>query len=243
MTVAEMQARILKRLDELGTPVYYTGGIAAEILNVINEAQRMFALLTLCLETSGSIPLSAGVRFYLPLSHLADWLVPLRVSVTGGAKLTPVRLADLDARDSGWLASSGAPERYSTLGWNLMILDRAPTSGSLTATYARCPAVLGALDTPVIPVEYHPSLVDYAIPRLRAKEGGQEFQKTLNHFDRFLKDAAKLASYVRARNLAHRYDRLPPEERMFDRSKWIKFLQRPLTPAALVDRSQEVQRA
>lgn len=221
MTVAELEARLFRRLNESSTkPVYYTG---AEALAALNEAQRVFTLLTLCLESETSLPVLPGVAFYSLLPLVPNWLLPLRVRIagTGGKKLSPARLDELDAADPGWNAKIGVPARYLLLGFDLLVV--APTNAvALDLVFARCPALLTSpAQVPEIPEVYHASLVDYAIPALRAKEGGAEFVTSLSYFERFLADAAKLGAYIRARNQAAGYDRWPFELDAYDRSKLV----------------------
>jgi hypothetical protein len=59
---------------------------------------------------------------------------------------------------------------------------------------------------------------------MRAKEGGQEWQKTLPLWNRFLDGAQKLGEYVRARNKEQGYDYLPIELAKFDRSRLIEVI-------------------
>jgi len=234
MTAGDLKTRLFKRLGEdSSAPTYYTN---SEVLNALNAAERLFCLITLCLESTAVLTLSAGVAWYLPLSTLSNWLLPLRMRITGGAKLEPARLEELDALSLTWEETAGTPSRYCSLGWNLLAFYKQPASGGTTidVTYARGPAAMTTdASTPEIPEEYQPCLVECAIPFLRIKEGGQEFTKSLYHFDSFLKDAAKMALFVRARNLSQRYDKLPFELESFDRSKLLKLAMKQQKPAAL----------
>jgi hypothetical protein len=224
MTVAEIETRTLKRLDDDGAkPTFWSG---KEFLAALNEAQRFFVLLTLCLEKTAPLALQPGVAFYRVGATYGDWIVPLRVTVAGtGLKVRPARLAELDAENSDWQHTPGTPARYACLGFDLVAVTPQPAAGgtSLDVTYARAPTRMTAgTETPEIPEEYHGSLIDYAIPRLRMKEGGQEFAKTLPLFKRFLADVTKLATYVRRRNLGQSYDTLPIELERFDASKLFR---------------------
>ena len=234
MTVTQIQTRILQRLDEDSTsPAYYS---PAEVLSKINEGQQLFALLTLCLEKSGTFTLTAATTFHHLLGTLKDFIVPLKIRVTsGGARVTANTLAELDALDASWQKTTGTPTRYNVTGIDLLALNKQPSgTPTLTITYAHAPATLtAAANTPAIPPEYHMALVDYGIHALRVKEGGAEFIESLKYFDRFLDDAQKCGDFVRSRMRAQGYDNLPFELRAFDRSR----LHRPrprlprLTPA------------
>jgi hypothetical protein len=217
--LSDIRARVSQRLDEgvTGATFYPT----AEMNAAINEANRFFCLLTLCLEQTLTWSPSAGVTFTHMLGVFSDWICPLRITDGSGAKIRPATLADLSALDNGWTASLGSPQRYVALGADLIGLYQQPGAGAiLTVTYARLPlSLVNDTDVPEIPAEYHPALVKYAIYRLRMVEGAQEFAKALPRFDEFLTAADHYANYVRARNIGSRYDRTPFELESYDRSK------------------------
>jgi hypothetical protein len=228
--VSDLVARTQQRLQEdpaVTTPVYYP---YAEVLSALNRAQRMFVLLTLCLEKTVTFP-ATGATFYNMRTYYPDWMLPLRVSTVAGARVRPARLADLDALDAGWQANAGTTSRYAALGFDFFAVYQQ-SAMSLVITYAQAPAALvQAADVPQIDEEYHPALIDFAIPWLRLKEGGQEFAKSLDYLKRFFAEADKEAAYVRQRNLAARYDNLPFELRRLDRSKFLGI--RPDLPSAI----------
>lgn len=227
MTAGDAIARVQERLDEdpsKTSPTYYPD---SEVMAALNEAQRFFVLLTLCLETTLGWTLDASETFYSMRGTFQDWLLPLRIMLPTGARVRPARLAELDALDSGWQANVGAsgttPARYVSLGFDFLgVYPQAGVGGvNVNVTYARAPVEMMAMtDVPEIPEDYHPALCDYAIPRLRLKEGGQEFQKSQVYHQRFMSEAARMAAFVRERNLALRYDNLPFELRRMDRSKF-----------------------
>ena len=85
MTVTELTTRTRQRLDvAAATPGYWTD---AEILTALNEAQRLWALLTLSLEARGTLALTPE-NFYRLLTPFPSFLIPLRVrNSSTGAKL------------------------------------------------------------------------------------------------------------------------------------------------------------
>lgn len=222
MTGADLYERLLKRLDEdSAAPVFYS---ISEAMWALSAAERLFVLLTLCLEKTDDLALSAGIAHYRLLNTFSDFLLPLRVRVSGGGRVRPMRLGELDALNPQWQATAGTPERYVCVGFDHFSVYKQPGSigTTLDVTYARCPVTLVTTAVPEIPEEYHADLIDAAIPLLRMKEGGQEFQKSLRFFQRFLKTAAKMGEYVRARNKAGQYDREPPDLSRMDLSKLIR---------------------
>jgi hypothetical protein len=215
----DMADRCQQRLHEdpaVTTPVYYPFPLA---LSALNRAQRLFVLLTLCLETTVTFE-ADGETFFNMRNFFADWMLPLRVSTVGGARVRPSRLAELDALDSAWQANPGPTTRYGALGFDFFFVYPQQAM-PLVVTYAQAPpAMVQETDVPAIDEQYHPALIDFAIPWLRLNEGGQEFQKSLPYLKRFFAEADKEAEYVRQRNLAARYDSLPYELRRLDRSKF-----------------------
>lgn len=222
MTLLDLETRTFQRLDEDTSGGGYFS--ASEVANALNEGQRLFALLTLCLETTGTQALAAATPTYRMLTVFPDWFLPLRVRVSGagGAKLAPCTLSDFDALNPAWQNEAGTPERYAHLGFDFVALHKRPTltGTSLDWTYAKTPArMVSESSVPEIPEENHPDLIDYAIPSLRAKEGGAAFASSLPYFDRYLESVKKKSDYVRTRNKAQLYDRGPFELKAFDRSR------------------------
>lgn len=223
MTASDLQDRLLERLGDTQSGEYVQVGYytPTEALNWINAAQRLMVLLTLCLETTGSLVLGAGDAWYSMLSQYSDWMLPLRVRVTGGgAKLLPSRLSDLAALDAVWSVSPGVPARYALLGFDLFAVYQQPLEEmSLDITYARCPdPLVGPNDLPEVPLAYQPALLSGAIPLLRVKEGGGELEKVLPLWDEFMEACGKLGEYVRNRNIEQGYDRMPFEIPKYDQS-------------------------
>ena len=225
MTTSDMSTRVLEGLDEIDagqaapSAVYYGGG--GEVLDALNEGLRFFCLLTLALETTVPFALTPGGTFYHMRATYPDWLLPLRVKLTDGTRVRPARIEDLDALDSGWQNSPGTPSRYCALGFDFFVIyKQLAGAGIVWITYARAPVALASSsDVPEIPEANHGDLVDYAIYKLRQKEGGGEFQKTLAYFNRFLDGAQRYGDYIRARNKDSGYDNEPFELARFDRSK------------------------
>jgi len=202
-----MRLRVGQRLNEI-TPTHYP---ASEIDAAINEAQRLFCLLTLALETTASW--TPAVTFTHMLTVFSDWIAPLRIATAAGAKIRPVKLIDLAALDPAWPSASGAIERYNFSGVDLVAVY--PTAGTaLSVTYARSPLPLvGDSDEPEIPAQYDPVLIKYAIYRCRQGEGAQELEKVLPYYKAFLDAAEQYAGFVVQRQMDRglRYDTLPFE--------------------------------
>ena len=227
MTVTQLSALILSQVDDPTgasfTPASYPNTTPPEVLAAINEGQQLAALLTLCLEITANFALTANACWYLPRPVLTDLIVPLRFSLAG-VRLRPSTLANLEAQNSAWQASPGTPARYAFLGVNLLAVSPQPT-GSATAsmTYAQSPAALvNDTDTPALPEVNHLSLVDYAVYKIRLKEGAQSLERGLKRFHLFMDDMDRLAAYVRERAVAARYDVLPFEMTLAQRTRLVE---------------------
>lgn len=223
MTTQDMVFRAQSRLGDNPLAAqpnqFYT---YQEVLAWINTAQRVSVLLTLFLEATGTLALATDGRpFYRMLSTFSDWLLPLRVRLSSGAKLRPDRLQNLSALDSSWTRSAGAPSRYALRGFDLLGVYQQPSgAASLSITYARSPIVLvNPTDVPELPDEYHPTLIDAAIVLCRAKEGAQEFSKVMPLWGKYLDEMTRLGDMVRHRSRERGYDFLPVELAKLDRSR------------------------
>lgn len=225
MTGADLITDTLLRLGDdptLPNETYYT---RHEVLVALNEVYRLMCFLTLCLETTATYRLPPGTPFSKMLLTYADWILPLRIRLTGGAKLKPNRLTEISALDATWSNTPGIPERYALLGFDLLCIYKVPiATTNIDIVYAQTPPLLtdDANNSPLLQTEYHQALIDGAIPLLRVKEGAQEWQKTLPLWDRYWDACMKLGAYVRARNKEKGYDRMPIELRRFDRSKLME---------------------
>lgn len=220
MTLSELTIRLLERVDDDAS--YYT---SAETTHALNVALRLFCLITLCVERTATFTLAAGQAFYRitesPIS-ITDFIVPLRVTVAG-ARVRPYTIHQLNLESSSWRSTAGTPAKYAQDGYEQFAITPQPSGGStsLALTYAAVPAALAISgDTPEIPTEQQPLLIDFAIWWLRAKEGGAEFMGTNEFLNRFLDGAQKYAEFVRARSKSQLYDRQPPDISKFDRSRF-----------------------
>lgn len=215
MTANEIIARVLARTDDSSAISASTG----EVLAAINEGQELAAALTLCLETSTTWTLSASNTFGTLRGTFPDFLCPLRVSISG-TRIRPATLADLDALDDSWQSTAGTPTRYVVIGFNFYAVTPQPVDDtSADFIYARTPAPMVGDDFPELPEEYHQSLVNYGKYKVRIKEGAQGLQRAVGDLNRFLDDMTRLGDYTRARSRAARYDVLPFELALFDRSR------------------------
>lgn len=224
MTGTELITVTLTRLGDdptLPNETYYERG---EVLTALNQLYRLMCFLTLCLETTVTYPLPGATPYSRMLATYADWILPLRVRLSGGAKLRPNRADEIAALDTSWSTTVGTPERYSLQGLDLLCIYKVPAAETdLDIVYAQVPPPLtDDASSPLLQIQYHQSLIDGAKVLLRVKEGAQEWKKTLVDWDRYWDACMQLGSYVRARNKEKGYDRLPVELARFDRSKLME---------------------
>lgn len=221
MTAGELTSRMLELAGEdSASPVYYTEDTAKAALN---EAQRLFALLTLCYEVTVQLPLAKESPWTSVRTAYPNIMVPLWVGI-GGRKLRPRSLRELDALDEDWQSTTGTAEAYCFLGATeiLSVYKQPVDDSTLTIVGASVPPQLIAdSDEPVVPVEYHNALVDYGVVRLRAMEGGNELLSEAWRLDRFLDAVAAQGNYTRGRSRSKRYDVRPFEMERFDRAAFL----------------------
>lgn len=213
VTFGDQQTKTLEQCGEdAADPRFYT---VAEAKDALNQAQRVLAFLTLCVERNGVLPLTATTPTYSLLATVPDWLVPLRLSVSGITRLQPRALSELAAENATWRNSPGTPDAYAIVGCDRLCLNHQPVALAtvLTLQYAAIPDdMTSELQVSPVPVDYHDTMVDWAVARLRAtKEGGGEGgPKIGEYFGRFANGAEQLSLYVQKRSRAFQYDTIPP---------------------------------
>lgn len=208
MTLAALETLILRKLNDPGG-VSYPGAPGA-----VNEAQRLFVLLTLCLETSATFPLVASQVNYNVLATLPDFLLPRRIYNSQGQRLRPCSIAELEALDSAWQSTQGLPTRYVLRGLDwLAIYPQPEAADTLAISYACCPpSVVNSSDTPSIRTQSQYALVNFSAWALRQYQGGQEFAKFADFLQEFLGEAKKVSALVRDRNADSGFETTGPFE-------------------------------
>ncbi len=217
LTLGELKLRLSEMLDD--PFVYWTEN---EVRHALNQAQRLWCFLTLCLERTVTFTLTNAQAFYSIDDQVTDFLCPLRVSFSG-ARLKSDTLHNLDLRDSTWRARPSNPTRYAQSGFDLLAVTPQTVTGTNTIsfTYAAEPAELSLdSDAPEIPPDQQPHLVDIAYYILQLKVGGQELQNAAQYLKRGLAAAEKYASFVRAKSRGQLYDRPPLDLATYDKGRF-----------------------
>lgn len=214
MTFAEIKSEALRRCGEdPAAPAFYT---AAEAGRAVNSGYRIFALLTLCLETTSTVGLNAGGAFKEIGSSVSTFLAPLRVTNADGDKVQPGNLAKLTAGSGRWQSTEGSPLEYAMVGSSLMVVTPQPTAAhNLSVLHAYLPAAMSLDgDIPAIPDEDHEALVHFAAhDLLSSKEGASRLQDAAVHWQEYIAAVQARIGFVRARAMAEGYDRMPIELR------------------------------
>lgn len=227
MTAYEIAQRVLRRLDDdpahpasVAPSTNPDNPVPVEILAAISEGQELAAMLTLCLETTVDFPLTAGVPFYGLRTLLPDYLCPLRITVNG-VKLNPRTLAELDMENGSWQAAPGTPSKYLAMGFGFFGVSPQPAADATARfTYAKSPAPVIADQFLEIPEGYHWTLEDYAVYKVRLKEGAQGLARGVKCLNRALDAWAELGDFVRSKSKG--YDVQPFELKLFDRARLVK---------------------
>jgi hypothetical protein len=216
VNLIQLQLLTWNLLDDDST--YYP---ALACTGALNEAQRLFCLLSLCLEATATFTLTGGLTFYHFQTQFKDWLVPRRIRNSLGQRLRANRLIELDAVSGTWQNAVGTPVRYSLNGFDFAaIYPTPPADDYLTVTYVRSPVSLALqTDVPEIRENSHYALANFAAYTLRTPEGGQELAKFAGYLNDFLDEAQAVAKLVRAKNLDADYEMLPFELANIDRSR------------------------
>lgn len=207
MTLAQLQGLTWGLLND-GGGTYYPDATGA-----INEAQRFFVLLTLCLETTVTLPLVGGAVFQSILANQPGFVLSRRFFNSAGVQLFPATFSDLDAFDTNWRLAEGAPIRYVVRGLDLLAIYPHPAAAdTLKMVMVTAPATLANPgDVPQIRAASHYALANYAAFVLRQPEGGQEFSKFKRYFGAFMAEVQKVADIVKARSKDTGYEIMPYE--------------------------------
>ena len=137
MTLADIRTRILERIEvDPLDPAWQFAANAA-----INEGQRLFVFLTLCLEVTRILVLTPGNSAYSMLAIWPDWLIALRVRISND--LTGGAVAEFDS-----LTGDGG--MFNEQAYSGLTLTAAPKlrAETLTEMAAADPAFLNSAGQP-----------------------------------------------------------------------------------------------
>ncbi len=175
-------------------------------------------IVPLRVRISNNVAATAGATFDAPQGNTAmfNQQAYSALVATATPKLRPESLFEMEMADAGFLNIAGTPTRYGCIGADLLYLNRNPSLQgiNLLIHYARMPVPLVLdNDVPEILDADHEALISYAIPRLRANEGGMELKNATPLSAEFLAYVKTRADDVRDRSNKAGLDNVPPEEK------------------------------
>lgn len=141
MNRADIKQRILSGINDLDVdaPVFFSG---AQLNSLIDEAAEFVAAETRSLRSSSFVPLYAGTTFYSLRGLARDLMLPYRVwSHANSTKLTVTSMEELDQFQQRWSDTTGTPEMWFPVSWDIIGLFPRPSSsgGTLRIDYYAWP--------------------------------------------------------------------------------------------------------
>lgn len=161
MNRGEIKDRILDGInDSVDSPTIYTD---AQLNDLIDEAAEFVAAETRSFRRSSFLPLRASTSFY-PLKGIAsDILLPYRVwSHENATRMAATSMEELDQFQQRWLDTTGVPEMWFPVSWDLIGLWPRPTSdgGLLRIDYFAWPESASD-DATTFEANLHDALIAY----------------------------------------------------------------------------------
>jgi len=163
MTRSEIQARIFESIgDDPDSPVFFS---QAQLNQLVDEALEVLVEDIRAVRRSALIPLKEGVGFIYTQAIDPDFMAPLRVwNHANQMRLTCLSMAELDTLNIRWQQTTGTPELWFPVSWDLFGIYPHPAeaSGVLRVDYLAWPrSLLDADDRPEIPEATQDALVLY----------------------------------------------------------------------------------
>lgn len=179
-TASEIITLVLERLDEdPADPQFWS---RSELLVLLNEAYAEFNIIAIKLASTATITRPSASIIAIPPTAIAV----MGVQVSSQA-LSRTTLESMDMENRGWAKNTGIPGQWGSVGINRMFFSKYPTASGATA-------VITTLDVPeeieedtVIDLEkeYLLALEQYVFHAARFKEGGAEFQQSMEAYQQF----------------------------------------------------------
>lgn len=186
MNVTAMQTEVLE------TGQVNSNRYGARIITWLDDAQKYVVrqLNYRVGQTTNTFSTVLGDNTYTVPSDYLSW-VDL-YDVNNQQSLATMTIEDLDASDP---TVFGQPVSFLVYG-DQITLDPVPDGVyNLSLRYRKLPATLATgNDTPVIPAEYHPLLISYALSRCYRSE--EDYDAMNIHWGEFQRDLAKMKSQL-----------------------------------------------
>lgn len=165
MTRAQIRDRILQALNESVTaPVFWT---TAQLDAVIDEASEVLAEEAKAIRRTALVARRDGTTYYSTRGIAPDVMAIYRIWLPdNNRRLTAVSIAELDAQNETWIATTGDPEYWFPVSWDLFGIYPHPTTGGsmLRVDYFAWPrALLDDSDEPEFREGDHDAMVLYGV--------------------------------------------------------------------------------
>ena len=221
MQLSELRNLLSRLLDEDGVRR------PESVLNAtLNDGYQMSSLLSQGCEVTKTFTYNQDYHFtYLP----TDFFVPTSVYFNG-ARLSPIRMADLDFLSAQWMETDpGDPLYYFTQGAlltqpQIWAYPRPAATGRVKMTYSIVPQRLGEdADTPRLPAEHQYTVVLWSYAWELLKERGALLaNKAFRVFMQYMDQLNQLQNYVYRRTPDRDWQMLPWDMEAF-RRKFANF--------------------
>jgi hypothetical protein len=156
--VSEIATRVKRQFgDEGGAQI-----TDADIIRWVNDAQTEIAVANDLLQVSATTATVAGTQKYTIPSNL----LILRAAKWKGIKLQPLTMEEADAIMIANTSPAGDPTQFWQFARQIYLWPIPSANGStdLTLYFTRQPTQVTVVgDTPELPVQYHPRIVEYCI--------------------------------------------------------------------------------
>jgi hypothetical protein len=184
-TASEIITLVLDRLDEdPSNPQFWS---RSELLVLLNEAYAEFNIIAIKLASTASITRPSANIIAIP---------PTAIVVMGAQvsskSLSRTTMESMDMENRGWMKATGVPAQWGSAGINRMFFDKYPTASGATATITTLNVPQEIEEDTVIDLEseYLLALEQYVFHAARFKEGGAEFQQSMEAYQQFTMIAA-----------------------------------------------------
>lgn len=172
MIVSEIALRVKRQFgDEAGAQI-----TDADIIRWVNDAQTDIAVNNDLLQVSATTATTAGTQKYTVPTNL----LILRSARWKGVKMQSLSMEEADQLTiSGDTGASGTPISFWQFARQIYVWPPPDANGTtdLTLFYTRQPVQVTAVgDTPELPIQYHPRLVEYCIAQ------AAELDDNLGHY-------------------------------------------------------------
>lgn len=173
MLVSEIATRVKRQFgDEAGAQI-----TDADIIRWCNDAQQEIAVANDLLQVSAYTATTAGTQKYTIPANL----LILRSAKWQGVKMQAVSMEEADALTLSTSATvpTGVPTTYWQFARQIYLwpIPGVSAASDLVLYYTRVPTALTVVgDTPELPLQYHPRLVEYCVAQ------AAELDDNLQHY-------------------------------------------------------------